>query len=60
VRRLRPVLVLALVVAVVLWLAQGLGGVLTGMSTDPNSGPLLALLALSFWPASRPAEGSPA
>jgi hypothetical protein len=60
VRRLRPVLVLALVVAVVLWLAQGLGGVLTGMSTDPNSGPLLALLALSFWPAPRPAEGSPA
>jgi len=60
VRRLRPVLVLALAAAVVLWLAQGLGGVFTGMSTDPNSGPLLALLALSFWPAPRPAEGSPA
>ena len=50
VRHLRPVLVLALAVAVVLWLAQGLGGIFTGMSTDPNSGPLLALLALSFWP----------
>jgi hypothetical protein len=63
-RCLRPALVLALVVAAVIWLAQGLGGVLTGMSTDPNSGPLLALLALSFWPAPRPAprraEGSPA
>jgi hypothetical protein len=67
-RCLRPVLVLALIVAAAIWLAQGLGGVFTGMSTDPNSGPLLALLALSFWPAPRPAprpvprpaEGSPA
>lgn len=49
-RRLRPVLVLALLVAAALWLAQGLGGVFTGMSTDPGSGPLLALLAVSFWP----------
>jgi hypothetical protein len=48
--RLRPVLVLALLAAAALWLAQGLGAVFTGMSTDPNSGPLLALLALSFWP----------
>ncbi len=43
-------LVLALVVAVALWLAQGLGGIFTGSATDPNSGPLLALLALAFWP----------
>jgi hypothetical protein len=58
-RQLRPVLVLALVTAAGLWLAQGLGGIFTGMSTDPNSGPLLALLAMSFWPARRLAEGSP-
>jgi hypothetical protein len=44
------VIVLAVTVAVVLWLAQGLGGMLTGSGTDPNSGPLLALLALAFWP----------
>ena len=43
-------IVLALLVAVALWLAQGLGGIFTGMATDPDSGPLLALLALSFWP----------
>ncbi|MGH3236681.1 MAG: hypothetical protein ACRDOH_26195, partial [Streptosporangiaceae bacterium] len=43
-------IVLALVVAVALWLAQGLGGIFTGSATDPNSGPLLALLALAFWP----------
>jgi hypothetical protein len=41
----------ALAVAALLWLAQGLGGILTGSATDPNTGPLLALLALSFWPA---------
>ena len=29
---------------------QGLGAMLTGGGTDPNSGPLLALLALSYWP----------
>jgi hypothetical protein len=48
----RAVLVLAVVVAVALWLAQGLGGIFTGAGTDPNSAPLLALLALSYWPRS--------
>jgi hypothetical protein len=47
----RPVLVLALVLAAFLWLAQGLGGLFTGGSTDPNSGPLLVLLALAYWPS---------
>jgi hypothetical protein len=47
--------VLAVAVAIVLWLAQGLGGMLTGSGTDPNSGPLLALLALAFWPLAAPA-----
>jgi hypothetical protein len=54
-RLARAALVLALVVAAVIWLAEGLGGILTGAGTDPNSGPLLALLAIAFWPAaSRP------
>jgi hypothetical protein len=52
-RAARAVIVLALVLAVFLWLAQGLGGVFTGGSTDPNSGPLLILLALAYWPATR-------
>jgi hypothetical protein len=53
--------VLAIVVAVVIWLAQGLGGLFTGGATDPESGPLLALLALAFWPvASTPSTPSPA
>ena len=53
----RAALVLALVLAAALWLAQGMGELFTGMATDPESGPLLALLALAFWPAApvRPA-----
>jgi hypothetical protein len=60
-RATRAVIVLALVLAVFLWLAQGLGGIFTGGSTDPNSGPLLILLALAYWPApqaSPEAEGA--
>ena len=48
--------ILALVVAAALWLAQGLGGLFTGAATDPGTAPLLALLALAFWPA-RPGTG---
>ena len=50
-RLARAAVVLAMVLAVVIWLAEGLGGLFTGGSTDPNSGPLLALLAVAFWPA---------
>jgi hypothetical protein len=46
----RAAVALAIVTAGFLWLAQGLGGMLAGGATDPNSGPLLALLAVSFWP----------
>jgi hypothetical protein len=49
-RAARAVIVLAVAVAAALWLAQGLGGILTGSATDPDTGPLLALLALAFWP----------
>lgn len=38
-------------VALVYWVvAQSFGGLLTGQATDPNSGPLFALLALALWP----------
>jgi hypothetical protein len=46
----RVAIVIAIVVAVALWLAQGLGGIFTGGGTDPGSGPPLALLALAYWP----------
>jgi hypothetical protein len=50
-RTTRAVIVLAIVLATLIWLAEGLGGILAGGGTDPDSGPLLALLALAFWPA---------
>jgi hypothetical protein len=47
----RATLVLAVVVSVFIWVfAQALGGILAGGATDVNSGPLLALLALAYWP----------
>jgi hypothetical protein len=49
----RATLVLAIVIAAVIWVfAQALGGIPASGATDPNSGPLLALLALAYWPAS--------
>lgn len=47
----RATLVLAIVVAAFTWVfGEALGGILTGGGTDVNSGPLLALLALAYWP----------
>jgi hypothetical protein len=58
-RTTRAVIVLAIVLAALIWLAEGLGGILAGGGTDPDSGPLLALLALAFWPAvSAPANSA--
>ncbi len=47
----RAVLILALVVAAFIWVVgQAFGEIMAGGATDPNSGPLLALLALAYWP----------
>jgi len=47
----RVVLVAAVVVAALIWvIGEALGGVFSGQGTDPNSGPLLALLAVAYWP----------
>ena len=51
----RVTLVLAIVVAAVIWVfGEAFGAIMTGAATDPNSGPLLALLALAYWPARTP------
>ena len=48
----RIAVVAAIVVAAFVWLVgESLGNFLGGQSTDPNSGPLLALLAFAYWPA---------
>src|SRR6266481_3334026 len=50
-RAARAVLVLAVAVAALIWVAgENFGGVFTGSGTDPNSGPLLALLAAAYRP----------
>ena len=47
----RVVLGAGAVLAVTVWtLGQGFGGLLTGMATDPNSGPLLLLAIAAYWP----------
>lgn len=44
-------LVLAMAVFAVIWVAiQNFGGILAGGATDPNSGPLIIVLALIYWP----------
>ena len=45
---------LAIVVAAVIWVSgEAFGAILAGGGTDVNSGPLLALLALTYWPVRR-------
>lgn len=56
----RVVLVLIVVAFSVIWVAvQNVGGILAGGATDPNSGPLVILLALAYWPR-RDRRGVPA
>ena len=47
----RVVVVAAVLFSVVCWVfAEDLGGLFTGGATHPNSGLLLVLLALAYWP----------
>ena len=60
-RAARGGLVLAIAAAAAIGIAEAFGGILAGTGTDPNSGPLLALLALAYWPsASQSAPASAA
>ena len=46
-------LLLSVLVALVIWVfGENFGGLLTGQATDPNTGPLLILLAVAYWPGS--------
>ncbi|MGD0880346.1 MAG: hypothetical protein ABSB09_02095 [Acidimicrobiales bacterium] len=50
-RATKVTLVLAITVFAVIWVAvQDFGGILAGGATDPNSGLLVILLALTYWP----------
>jgi hypothetical protein len=53
-RIVRVLLGLVALVFAVIWVSiQNFGGVLAGMATDPNSGPLIILFALLYWPHKR-------
>lgn len=54
----RAGIVLALVLSTLIWVfGEGLGMPFQGMGTDPDTGPLLAVIALAYWPLRRSAEG---
>jgi len=56
----RATLVLTMAVFAVVWLAvQDVGGILAGGATDPNTGPMVVLLAAAYWPLGprRPGAG---
>ncbi len=47
----RAALTVSIIVALAIWLTgENFGGILTGQATDPNTGPLLVLVAFAFWP----------
>jgi hypothetical protein len=47
----RATIVVAVALSTVIWVAaEGLGGLFGGHGTDPNTGPLLVVLALVYWP----------
>lgn len=57
----RAVIVLVVVAFSLIWVAvQNVGGILAGGATDPNSAPLLVLLALAYWPLTDPRRSAPA
>jgi len=56
----KAAIVLALVLSAAIWVVgQNLGGILAGGATDVNSGLLLALIALAYWPVAAVTRGTP-
>jgi hypothetical protein len=50
---------LGIAVSILFWIGgQNFGGILTGQGTDPGSGPLFVLLALTLFPTARNAVGA--
>ena len=55
----RPALVLAMAAALAAWgLGQDFGALFSGTATDLNTGPLLVLVALAYWPGAAGSDRS--
>jgi hypothetical protein len=55
----RLTVALAVALSLLIWVVgQAFGKVFSGAATDPNSGPLLILLAVAFWPRRLPPSAS--
>jgi hypothetical protein len=53
----RPALIAGSLLSLLIWFVpENLGGIGTGSGTDPDTGPLLVLLALAYWPRRLPAQ----
>jgi hypothetical protein len=60
-RVVRAGLIAAIVISAAIWVfGEGLGMPFMGMATDPDTGPLLAVIAIVFWPAARQLSAAPA
>lgn len=46
----------AVILAALFWVGQNFGALFSGTGTDPNSGPLLVILAATLWPITSPAR----
>jgi hypothetical protein len=57
-RGARATVALAAAVALLIWVvAENFGGILAGSGTDPNTGPVLLLLAAAYWPRRAAVDG---
>jgi hypothetical protein len=55
----RAAVLLAAAVALIIWVVgENFGAILAGSGTDPNTGPLLVLLAAAYWPEPHRARSS--
>jgi hypothetical protein len=55
----RAAVLLAAVIALLIWVVgENFGGILAGVGTDPNTGPVLVLLAAAYWPRRAAVDGA--
>jgi len=59
-RLVRPTIIIAVAFSLTIWLIEDFGGIFTTQGTDPNTGPLLVLLAATYWPYQPALDAAPA